>query len=533
MKLEYFEIIGFNLEQDVKIKFTDNRKILIAENGSGKTTILNILFLCLKYDLENLKKYSFQKCILKFDNDRKIVIDSESIAKHNKTEVSNIARKSRKRLTEQDFEESISLIRALDNIANVIFTNKGSVIYKRFLINYLDTIYSTKTHNKSIIIKKLVEFFNEYELRINENAILSYFEILSNASKSNLDNLDKILNNHFIYSDFNKFKISTNELRETDIFVDKSHQILLEYLEFFKSREENNISSEEILKDLNFIFLPTYRRIENNLEDLLSDKKALKEGTNISFGLEDVNLLFEVIKKTIQDSTILDLAKLNEIVINDVLSNKNRRVHTREKFNSEVSYVSKVIDKVGNHISPENRKRLLAEIETNSIEKNSYLWVYLSNLYNIYDKRMKFENEITKFVNVCNKYFENKTFVFDSDKLSFNIELNKSKKKVNDTITLSSLSSGEKQIVSIFAKLYLLHLVEPNFKQVNKDNNGYWIIFDEPELSLSVKWQRMFLEDIWKSGKCDFLFATTHSPFIFDNDFKYYTSHLKECLTEL
>ena len=332
MKLEYFEIIGFNLEQNVKIKFTDNRKILIAENGSGKTTILNILFLCLKYDLENLKKYSFQKCILKFDNNRKIVIDSESIAKHNKTEVSNIVRKSRKRLTEQDFEESISLIRALDNIANVIFTNKGSVIYKRFLIDYLNTIYSTKTHNKSIIIKKLVEFFNEYELRINENAILSSFEILSNASKSNLDNLDKILNNHFIYSDFNKFKISTNELRETDIFVDKSHQILLEYLEFFKSREENNISSEEILKDLNFIFLPTYRRIENNLEDLLSDKKALKEGTNISFGLEDVNLLFEVIKKTIQDSTILDLAKLNEIVINDVLSNKNRRVHTREKF---------------------------------------------------------------------------------------------------------------------------------------------------------------------------------------------------------
>lgn len=55
--------------------------------------------------LENLKKYSFQKCILKFDNNRKIVIDSESIAKHNKTEVSNIVRKSKAFNRARDFRK--------------------------------------------------------------------------------------------------------------------------------------------------------------------------------------------------------------------------------------------------------------------------------------------------------------------------------------------------------------------------------------------------------------------------------------------
>lgn len=70
---------------------------------------------------------------------------------------------------------------------------------------------------------------------------------------------------------------------------------------------------------------------------------------------------------------------------------------------------------------------------------------------------------------------------------------------------LSNLSSGEKQIVSIFSLLYL----------TNEKN--YMVLIDEPELSLSVKWQRFFLEDIKNSISCKGLIAVTHSPFIFDN----------------
>ena len=46
------------------------------------------------------------------------------------------------------------------------------------------------------------------------------------------------------------------------------------------------------------------------------------------------------------------------------------------------------------------------------------------------------------------------------------------------------MSSGEKQIVSLFARLYL----------TGKDD--YVILFDEPELSLSIKWQEKLLKDI-------------------------------------
>lgn len=72
---------------------------------------------------------------------------------------------------------------------------------------------------------------------------------------------------------------------------------------------------------------------------------------------------------------------------------------------------------------------------------------------------------------------------------------------------LDKLSSGEKQIISIFTRLYL-----------DLDNSKpYAIFFDEPELSLSMEWQKKLLQDIAETDQCEFLLAATHSPFIFEN----------------
>ena len=54
------------------------------------------------------------------------------------------------------------------------------------------------------------------------------------------------------------------------------------------------------------------------------------------------------------------------------------------------------------------------------------------------------------------------------------------------------------------------------------------ILFDEPELSLSMLWQKQLLPDILHSNKCSFLMAVTHSPFIFDNELDQYAVGLRE-----
>ena len=70
---------------------------------------------------------------------------------------------------------------------------------------------------------------------------------------------------------------------------------------------------------------------------------------------------------------------------------------------------------------------------------------------------------------------------------------------------MDALSSGEKQVISLMAKLYL----EPSRKL---------ILIDEPELSLSLDWQRRILIDVQRPDSVEQFLAITHSPFVFDNE---------------
>lgn len=80
-------------------------------------------------------------------------------------------------------------------------------------------------------------------------------------------------------------------------------------------------------------------------------------------------------------------------------------------------------------------------------------------------------------------------------------------------VPLDALSSGEKQMISLFARLYLY----PGKKIV---------LIDEPELSLSIDWQRGILVDILLSPNCEQVVAITHSPFVFDNALDEYSRPL-------
>jgi predicted ATPase len=114
------------------------------------------------------------------------------------------------------------------------------------------------------------------------------------------------------------------------------------------------------------------------------------------------------------------------------------------------------------------------------------------------------EAEIIAFVNVCNAYLNpGKELVYDDTKFTVEIYDNRGR-----PIDLSMLSSGEKQVVSLFSHLYL------------DDTKDQIVIIDEPELSLSVPWQKKFLTDILKSTRCGFIFSVTHSPFIYQNELR-------------
>ena len=53
------------------------------------------------------------------------------------------------------------------------------------------------------------------------------------------------------------------------------------------------------------------------------------------------------------------------------------------------------------------------------------------------------------------------------------------------------------------------------------------VLIDEPELSLSIDWQREILTDVLSAPLCRQLIAITHSPFVFDNELEPFTRAVK------
>ena len=138
-----------------------------------------------------------------------------------------------------------------------------------------------------------------------------------------------------------------------------------------------------------------------------------------------------------------------------------------------------------------------------------FLIFYLDKLVKIYDSQKAIDDKLSNFARVCTKYLSGKKVVYDEAMLSLDIfDIDEQK------IDFDDLSSGEKQIVSIFSKVYLDVTTSSIF------------VIDEPEISLSIEWQKEFLVDVYNSGKVGLLIATTHSPFIFKNVFREFTTEI-------
>jgi predicted ATP-dependent endonuclease of OLD family len=110
----------------------------------------------------------------------------------------------------------------------------------------------------------------------------------------------------------------------------------------------------------------------------------------------------------------------------------------------------------------------------------------------------KINTRIKNFFKQINKLFENtnkKIGIDFSNKIVFN--------SVTETIQLEQLSSGEKQLLLILFKVFLM------------DEKPYVLLMDEPEISLHISWQQSLIETIRTLNPNCQLIIATHSPSIF------------------
>lgn len=458
--LEYVEILGLFGRYDIEIPFDKQVNILIGENGLGKTTILNCIYYILEKKFSKLVNIQFSEIKIKFKND-----DKEyhiSIA-----DIREYGRGGRKgTFTYVDAEQLYSMYDAIENMA----MHYGGLRYEENMMEIVENFS-----------RELCRRF-DIPFSIAKNQVINYFEE-KRVSRRNQ----------------RKGKGSNVAALSKAITKNISHRI---------------------------IYLPTYRRIEDDFDSLnLRNEELNNSELLIRFGMSDVQKSIERILDRIRTLAMKGFNEMTGVLLKQYTEGGNPlddfSFGERLIKNIDSEIVKIVLDRLGKEVEKEYKRRILELVENGDIWKYEYLHLrnLLNKLVDNYDLQKAYDDRIKKFADTCNMYLIDKHFEYNQSMLNLNIFLDEKIDGKKNTIQLTQLSSGEKQIVSLFSKLYL----ESDEKSI--------VIIDEPELSLSLEWQKMLLPDIMRTENCDLLVTVTHSPFIFENEFDDDAKEIRKYIT--
>lgn len=445
--LAEFTIKALHGERNITIPFDGPVKIIVAENGYGKTTILNMLHALLFDNYSKLRATKFDSISLKFKSGVSVVLD--------KTDFS---------MNFQQVPQS------------GVFLHLNKLLGSDLLIEIFEDYrrLPRTEFGASLYLKPALEAVHRHFPGIAAEGLIQWLEMFSNE-----------LGNALLYGP------KLLEARDTI---------------------RNEFPFEPI-------YLPTYRRIEEDLKNFTGipispeiDKSA------IQFGMTDVQASFKRITTEIKDSSVQWFSKVSGQMLRQLIDGIKITPEMQTGLEDRDA-LKIVLARIGDNMPEGDKEKILRLIESKEIltRNDVSLAYFLANLVKVYEQQKVNDNAIKQFTEKSNRYFGDKVVQYDQSAVEISIK----RKKNGHDVSVNLLSSGEKQIISLFSRLFL------------GKPKRFAIFFDEPELSLSIEWQRQLLPDIMDSGVCDFLFCTTHSPFIFDNDLTRYATGLDRYVEEL
>ncbi|OXI33182.1 hypothetical protein CFB89_12920 [Burkholderia sp. AU16741] len=470
LQLTRFSIIGLHGKYNIEIPIADNRLILVGVNGLGKTTVINFMYFVLSDQWTKLIDFEFssiQLCI-------------------NGSEVE---------ITRSDVESKVN---SIDR-------------YQKLVARYV---------NRNMLPRALLSKMLSHPL----------FQQIRYTPDSDRDKL---------------FAVISRDLNMPSMYLRRMIGDLPSSMQadLFESLADPHsiIALNSIIREAGghqVIYLPTYRRIEQDLKAIFphADNEDLQKLTMsvddtvrtrskgyvelVQFGMQDVEKKLSEELETIQKRTREQLTTLTASYLQDIIRSRADKVRPELIETMSDAVVETVLRRVEeNTLSADDKREVqnaIRRIRTGANPpeaRDRYLAYFFSRLLDIYTDLHSSEIAIRTLVKTCNKYLVGKKLVYnDANFTSTVID------RDGSPLDWRMLSSGEKQVASLFTHLYL-----------SKEKSQI-VLIDEPELSLSVPWQKLLLPDIVDSENCKLLVAVTHSPFIYSNALDPYAVDLSKLI---
>jgi predicted ATPase len=434
--LTRFRIEALHNRHTIDIPITDNKLILIGENGTGKSTVTNFIYFFLTRQWHRMLTYNFKRVVATID-DKDIEVTKEDCKVDDES----------------------------------------------------DYLRETRIRQR---IADLLEMARE---TADEDLLRQYTDLSAQLQAIS-------------------FHKSSHKIKDINQILEDSFPNRVLYLPTYRRIEQ----------DLSAIFpeLASSAAFRRSIEKLKSRSQSAGYVELVQFGMQDVEETIERTMKNLSDHWRDDLSKLTGTYLRDVIQGSYKSAQLAEIGELDDSAIDTIFNRIDQTVLPQPEQNRLREMVA-KIRADRYILDnddrvvvhFLTRLIKLHKDQQAKEKNIREFVIVCNQYLSGKEFIYDN--LNFKIFIRQldtiaqsDQEEKPGILKMSMLSSGEKQIVSLFSQIYL------------SESSNYFVIIDEPELSLSVFWQKRFLPDILKSERCTGLIAVTHSPFICDNELDQY-----------
>jgi predicted ATPase len=445
----------FEVGNNYKIELSEGCNCIYGSNGTGKTTVINLIVNSLIVELEALSRTPFSSISIFLAKTGQVRAAKFLLVSKGKSGLPGV--------TDIRYE--------LDGSTSYSFSVGSKNIASRIRERYGDE----PDELKSSILQK-INLTHVPLLRMHDSELLS-------ARDDRDEFLQNMLRNKHLPSS------QINEI------MDPSVRVLNTLQRQFTA--EANEARKTITSKLEVLKSKIIERVMIDESLVRMSAKALNRASKaISSELEDVDVSAYV-------------TKLSEAKINVPEEKIHEHFFTWKKLNDNVRDAFLVLEKIREERRQKPNSDLIKK-ESEAAQKFNTSYFNLIAMTNFNDRFLSIVDdvesmqgeklELTKsfsdYEKEINKYFSpRKSFSINEDGI-FKVNSKKSK------VELYDLSSGEKHILTILGKAALSR------------REGAIFVADEPELSLHLDWQRMILPSIIKLSPKSQIIVATHSPAI-------------------
>lgn len=367
----------------------------------------------------------------------------------------------------------------------------------------LDSIYQLYKKEKGIPFFLNLDFeevifliSGEKQLKITKKAGALVINDKTDYSV-NLKNIEKYLgNDSFFNRYYNKNFVKKFEDRKTldEVF---NYVSLIERYSKKEVTQKNNIRFvinvlKEFSKELGKVFYIREQRLVSEEFDRF-DESRLKD---------EIKELPKKFKILLDENSSEYSSKSNELDSSYPirLFNNKEAITSKDEFNQKIELMTKKFQKLNKFDL--SRIQDLSNLEFKE-EFSKALKIYFDDFDEKYQIYENFINQLELFTGIINDKLNFKEIAISREEGIYI----KDKDIKGKQISLSQLSSGEKQEIILFYKL------------IFETPENTLLLIDEPEISLHIAWQKKFMDDLYEIIKFKKLnvIVATHSPQIINN----------------